>query len=158
MLITASGRDDDGEPFSESAEATITLVPFVPPVTSYEIYLPQVFHQQGLQPHLVVERISVDSGIQVVGKKIGGTAVRDAFWVDMDGNPVPVPTGVNQFWADGRSTQGGVWGVDGAALPLQPGATLTLRVGDEHYWGSLSQLDAVLPVGTVALCEGGFRE
>ncbi len=149
-VITASGQDDDGEPFSESAEATITLVPFVPPVTSYEIYLPAVFHRQGpAAPNLVVERISVDSGIQVVVKNIGGTAVRDAFWVDMYVNPVPVPTGVNQFWADGRSTQGGVWGVDGAALPLQPGATLTLRVGDEHYWGSLSQLDAVLPVGTV---------
>jgi hypothetical protein len=45
----------------------------------------------------------------------------------------PVPTGVYQVWGDGRASQGIVWGVNDAALPLDPGETLTLSYGDSYY-------------------------
>jgi hypothetical protein len=48
------------------------------------------------------------------------------FWVDLYVEPEPIPTGVNQVWNDGRSSEGLVWGVTASALPLQPGQELRL--------------------------------
>jgi hypothetical protein len=72
----------------------------------------------------------------------------DDFWVDFYVNPNPVPTGVNQIWNDGRSTQGIVWGVTAPALPLESGDVMTLTIGDAYYWPSISNFSGSLPAGT----------
>jgi hypothetical protein len=41
-----------------------------------------------------------------------------------------------------------VWGVEGAALPLDPGQNLTLTVGDAYYWPDLSSFNTPLPAGS----------
>jgi hypothetical protein len=46
------------------------------------------------------------------------------------------------------ATQGSVWGVEGTALPLEPGETLTLQVGGDYYWPELSRLPGSLAAGT----------
>jgi hypothetical protein len=103
-----------------------------PPATNYRIYLPHVINQGGY-PDLVIDHVSSAGGnIQVVIKNIGGAAATAAFWVDVYINPVTPPSRVNQTW-NIVGTQGLVWGIPGAALPLAPGATLTLRIGDAYY-------------------------
>jgi len=98
---------------------------------------------------LVVERITATSNTaQVVIKNQGNAPVVDEFWVDLYISPIPVPTGVNQTWDDGRSTQGIMWGVTSTTLPLMPGGTLTLTYGDDYSWPSLSSYEA-LPAGTL---------
>jgi hypothetical protein len=52
---------------------------------------------------------------------------------------------VNKRWPD-IASQGAVWGIDGAALPLDPGETLTLTTGDAYYFPQFSS-SPPLPVG-----------
>ena len=44
--------------------------------------------------------------------------------------------------------QGLVWGLTKDALPLPPGAVLTLTVGDAYFWPTLSQVSWPIPAGT----------
>jgi hypothetical protein len=55
--------------------------------------------------------------------------------VDAYVDPHPAPTQVNEIWYDGRSAQGIVWGITGAALPMQPGVVITLTFGDQYDGG-----------------------
>ncbi len=121
----------------------------VPPQTN--IYLPIIFGP-GASPDLVVDCICGDalnphimphgsghcpaptSAIEVTIRNRGAAPVTASFWVDIYLNPVPVPTGVNQIWDDGRAPYGLAWGVSEAALPLEPGQTLTLTTRpDDPY-------------------------
>jgi uncharacterized repeat protein (TIGR01451 family) len=115
------------------------------------IYLPLVLNNYVAAPDLVVEHIVVTSdSAQVVIKNQGNAPALSSspFWVDLYVDPDPVPTGVNQTW-DNLCDEGIVWGVDGGgALPLEPGETLTLTIGDAHYWPSLSNFPGSLPAGT----------
>jgi uncharacterized repeat protein (TIGR01451 family) len=115
------------------------------------IYLPLVLNNYIAAPDLVVEHIVVTSdSAQVVIKNQGNAPAPSSnpFWIDLYVDPDPVPTGVNQTW-DNLCDEGIVWGVDGGgALPLEPGETLTLTVGDVYYWPSLSNFPGSLPAGT----------
>jgi len=102
-------------------------------------------------PDLVVEHVAVTSdSAQVVIKNQGDAPVLsgDTFWVDLYISPNPVPTGVNQTWNDGRCSEGIVWGITAPALPLQPGGTITLTIGDAYYWLEHSNFPGSLPAGT----------
>jgi hypothetical protein len=44
--------------------------------------------------------------------------------------------------------QGLVWGITGSALPLNPGATLSLSVGGAYYRPTLSNFSGTLAAGT----------
>jgi len=101
-------------------------------------------------PDLVVENVQVTSdSVRVVIKNQGDGPVlpADAFWVDLYVDPDPVPTAVNQTW-DILCDQGIVWGVTAPALPLEPGGTLTLTIGDDYHWENYSYFPGALPPGT----------
>jgi hypothetical protein len=68
--------------------------------------------------------------------------VVDAFWVDVYLNPYPPLTGASQRWYD-VADQGIVWEVDG--VPVQPGDTLTLTIGDRYYSDPDSDFSLPLP-------------
>ncbi|KAB8142250.1 isopeptide-forming domain-containing fimbrial protein [Chloroflexia bacterium SDU3-3] len=115
----------------------------------FRTFLPLVMTAAAdLMPDLVVQEIRVASGaVEVVVKNQGDGPVNDPFWVDLYVSPTTPPTKVNQIW----QTQGGggaAWGVTGTALPLAPGATLTLRVGDAYFRADMSELPVSLPAGT----------
>jgi hypothetical protein len=114
------------------------------------IYLPMISASPAQQPlpDLIVDRIvATSSGIQVVIRNIGAAPVTEAFWVDLYINPRVAPTRVNQTWQT-LGSQGMVWGVTPAGLPLAPGATLSLSIGDRFYQPALSSFSVPLPVGT----------
>jgi hypothetical protein len=97
--------------------------------------------------------VVTSTGVQVVIKNQGDAPVTQVisneFWVDLDVNPNPTPTGVNQVWKDGRSAHGIVWGVTTDTLPLAPGGTITLTFGGSYYRSDLSEMAWPLPIGTV---------
>jgi len=72
--------------------------------------------------------------------------VEKGFWVDLYVNPHPVPTGVNQTWQT-LSSEGMVWGVEGAVLPLEPGEELALTIGDAHYRSDYSNFSGAFVAG-----------
>ena len=114
------------------------------------IYLPLVLNSFTVAPDLVVEHIAVTSdSAQVVIKNQGNAPVssNDPFWVDLYVDPDPVPTGVNQTWGH-LCSQGIAWGVESPALPLEPGGTITLTIGDAYYWADYSNFPGSLPAGT----------
>jgi uncharacterized repeat protein (TIGR01451 family) len=114
------------------------------------IYLPLVLNSYAIAPDLVVEHIAVTSdSAQVVIKNQGNAPVssNDPFWVDLYVDPDPVPTGVNQTWGS-LCGQGIAWGVESPALPLEPGGTITLTIGDAYYWAEYSNFPGSLPAGT----------
>jgi len=84
----------------------------------------------------------------VVIRNQGEGTVFDAFWVDFYVNPIPPPDAVNQIWND-LSEWGGVWGVTGNGLPLPPGGSLSLQVGDGFYAPIFGLLPDVLPAGAM---------
>ena len=142
----------DGRSGTGTATVTVEVVTTPP---SHVTFLPLVLHNhRGYLPppgpDLVVAHISVTSSdVLVVIRNQGDAPVvsTDAFWVDLYVDPDPVPAGVNQTW-DCCSSEGMVWGVPRAALPMQPGDEITLSVGDAYYWPTLSNFSGWLPAGT----------
>jgi hypothetical protein len=112
------------------------------------IYLPLLARDGISAPDLVVESLTAGgSQITVTLRNQGNAPVVDAFWVDVYLDPATAPTQVNQRWQD-LGSQGLVWGVQGAALPLGPGESLTLTVGDAYYFPNLSNPGGGLAAGT----------
>ncbi len=121
------------------------------------VYLPLLLKNHYPAPDLIVESIQIiDNGstenktLQLSIKNQGDAPVliTNAFWVDVYINPDPIPTHVNQSWNE-LSNEGAVWGVERPAIPLAPGASFVLTVGDEYYKGAgYSNLPITLPVGT----------
>jgi hypothetical protein len=151
-VVMASGVDEDDSPVSHSDEVSVGVVPKIPAIGDYVLFLPLVMRNQApvapAAPNLVVEQITVvDDALQVVIKNTGNAAVTESFWVDLYVNPAPVPTAVNQIW-EGLAGYGSVWGVEGDVLPLDPGEALTLQVGGDYYWPELSRLPDNLAAGT----------
>jgi Bacterial Ig domain len=137
----------DGRGGLDTAVVTVTVDPR--PVVCF-IYFPLFPMNYVDAPDLVVEHMTITSDtVQVVIKNQGSMPVTSGFWVDLYVDPDPVPTGVNQIWADGRSDQGAVWAVNVNALPaLTPGGMLTLTIGDAYYQADLSVITLPLPAGT----------
>ncbi len=146
--VTAQGRDHDGGLVMAQDSHTTHVEQGAP--KTFLVFLPIVSKSVvGPAPDLVIESITATpNGVTIVIKNQGNAAVQDSFWVDLYVAPQPIPDGVNQIWNDGRSEQGAVWGVEGAALPIQPGETRTLTIGDEYYHANLSRLNWPLAVGT----------
>jgi hypothetical protein len=113
-------------------------------------YLPLLLRgeERVAAPDLVVEALhATASDVRLVVRNQGRVAVVDTFWVDVYVDPALAPRAVNQTW-DALADQGLVWGVTSDALPLAPGETLTLTVGDDYYWEALSVISWPLSGGT----------
>jgi uncharacterized repeat protein (TIGR01451 family) len=145
---TATGEDREGDEMSATASHSTEVGQPTP--EKYQVFLPLVsngYAAGGAAPDLVVGRISVTgSGVEIVIKNEGEVAVEKGFWVDLYVNPHPVPTGVNQTWQT-LSSEGMVWGVEGAVLPLEPGEELALTMGDAHYRSDYSNFSGAFLAG-----------
>lgn len=109
---------------------------------AYRVFLPLIIKSG--QADLIVEQITASAtGVSVVIKNQGDAPVIEPFWVDVYIDPTTPPTAVNQTW-DQVGTQGLVWGIEAPALPLKPGASLTLTIGDGYYHPELSRLNGPL--------------
>ncbi len=116
---------------------------------TYTVFLPVVLNNYVAAPDLVVEDIVVTANsLELVIRNVGDKVVSDAFWVDVYLNPTMAPTAVNQTWLT-VGTSGLVWGVDSNALPLNPGESMKLSVGDAYYHAELSNWNGVLTPGTI---------
>ncbi len=112
----------------------------------YYQYLPVVVKRTG--PDLVIEDLAAEANlIEVLITNEGDSPVTKEFWVDVYIDPTTPPTHVNQTW-DMLGERGVVWGVTADLLPIPPGESLTLTVGDAHYWPSLSNFPEPLAPGT----------
>jgi hypothetical protein len=110
------------------------------------VYLP-IAVKTGL-PDLVVEQIRTSGGaLQVVIRNIGKGPAGQPFWVDLYINLASAPARVNQIWNTAGS-QGLVWAVSPAALPLAPGSSLTLSSGDQFFQPDYSRQDGLIQLGT----------
>lgn len=97
---------------------------------------------------LVVSSLTVSSSaVTIVVTNEGDRDVTDAFWIDLYLDPSTAPTAVNQTWQT-FSVNGAVWGVDGAALPLEAGESITLTLNDSYFYAQHSNLPATIAVGT----------
>ena len=110
------------------------------------VFLPIV--EKPAFPDLVVEQLSSGGeSVQLTIRNIGGAPATEPFWVDVYIDPSTPPVGVNQLW-NTMGTQGLTWGVTADALPLAPGASLTLAIGDPFFRPEYSRLSGPVPVGT----------
>lgn len=99
-------------------------------------------------PDLIIEQLIVTrNGVQLTIRNQGEMPVSNAFWVDVYINPSTPPTRVNQIWPM-LAKQGLTWGVTSGALPIAPGGTLTLSIGDAYYRPDLSAFSGTLAAGT----------
>jgi len=154
--VTVTGTPPLGDEVTDTGTTTVHLEPVSVPMLN-TVYLPIVMNggappvpDTPPAPDLVVARIIVaNNNVQVVVKNQGDVSVlsTESFWVDLYVNPDPVPTGVNQTWHS-LCSEGIVWGVTASALPLEPGGTITLTVGDAYYWPDYSEVSWPLPTGT----------
>jgi hypothetical protein len=131
-------------------------------------YLPLLSRDFVAAPDLVIDSLTASgSEVTLVIQNTGNAPVTEAFWVDVYLDPATPPTQVNQRWPD-LGSRGLVWGVQGAALPLVPGQTLALTLGDLHYRADLSNQGGSLTAGTPVYAQvdsvnaltnyGGVRE
>ncbi|NTU84780.1 MAG: hypothetical protein HGA45_36355 [Chloroflexales bacterium] len=113
----------------------------------YTIYFPQVSRPLDL-PDLVVSQITSSGGaLRVMITNQGSTDVTDPFWVEGYIAPSSSPDAVNQLW----QTLGGrgiAWAITGSDLPLAPGDSLTLTLGDRSYRANYSRIGGMITAGT----------
>jgi uncharacterized repeat protein (TIGR01451 family) len=140
-VATVSSDTSDPQPANNTVSETTAVL-------GYKAYLPVTTFSSSKGPDLVIRNISITSDdIQVVIENAGDISVSTEFWVDVYIDPVPPPTTVNQIWSD-LADEGIVWGVTATALPLAPGETLTLTVGDAYYVPEYSHVSWPLATGT----------
>jgi uncharacterized repeat protein (TIGR01451 family) len=144
---TVTGWPVDGKVVNDTDTAAVHVTVPDPPGS---LYLPLVMQSSVIAPDLVVEHVvATRHNVQVTIKNQGNVPVlqQDPFWIDLYVDPHPVPTAVNQTWYD-LCQWGIVWGIEGPALPLAPGGSVTLTIGDDYYSPEYSKFPALLPVGT----------
>jgi uncharacterized repeat protein (TIGR01451 family) len=144
--VTGSGlaallTDDPRKP--GAADPTITFL------EGRRVHLPLIMRGGGPPlPDLMVSSITTSAGnLKVTIINNGQLAVVDPFWVDAYIKPASAPVRVNQLW-NSLGTRGATWAVEGNGLPLEPGETLTLAVGDPYYRANLSNLGGAITAGT----------
>ena len=140
LLVRDSGGLTDTQTF------TITVAP-----NRYDIFLPLVLRNYVNAPDLVVDAIvATRNGVTVTISNQGPAPVEglvaNEFWVDVYFDPSSAPT-YNQTW-EFLCDHGLVWGVTADALPLDPGETLVLTVGDAYYRADKSDVAWPLAAGT----------
>ncbi|MCP4543569.1 MAG: DUF4397 domain-containing protein [Chloroflexi bacterium] len=148
IIAESNGRQKELEVWLNVAELVVQP-------SANSIYLPLILKSSSSSPlpivtapDLVVGQIIAASGnITVVVQNQGNAPVTDEFWVDAYINPDPPPTAVNQSW-DTLGAEGLTWAIDTSVLPIQPGQTLTLIIGDVYYWPDLSSVTLPLSEGT----------
>lgn len=114
----------------------------------YYLFLPLIFGPLPGLPDLVVDELTVSGdGVTVVIANVGERAVVDPFWVDVYIDPSPAPKAPNQIWPL-VAEEGLAWGITDDALPLQPGASLILTIGDAYYVPDASSFSGVIVAGT----------
>ncbi|MCA9926643.1 MAG: hypothetical protein KC421_29945, partial [Anaerolineales bacterium] len=125
----------------------------------YKSYLPLLMNQPAANssgaPDLVVTNLIADGNNVAVTIKNQGSAPVAAgsdFWVDVYLDPNPPPTAVNDIWQN-LSSEGLVWGVVGAALPLDPGESLTLSYNDGFYRPGESGFSGSVATGTAVYAQ-----
>ena len=118
----------------------------------HRVFLPLTLHGYfPPAPDLVVEGITATgNAVSLVVRNVGAAPAYQPFWVDVYIDPDPPPSAVNQPWQS-LASQGLVWGV--TALPLAPGASVTLEVGDAYFWPDLSLVNWPLPAGTAVYAQ-----
>src|SRR5262249_23983163 len=123
--------------------------PTITSVGPRRLFLPLLIQAAGPPlPDLVVESISSAGGkVSVTIRNDGSVPVVDAFWIDLYIAPTTVPTRANQLWSDVGS-RGATWGVIDHALPIAPGARLTVSLGDSYYRPLLSNPGGPIAAGT----------
>jgi uncharacterized repeat protein (TIGR01451 family) len=144
--VTTSVPDPD--PIDNTALVSVTVEDL--PVRY--VYLPLVMRNYAVAPDLVVDSIvATSNGVTVTISNQGDAPVTgvitDEFWVDVYIDPDSPPTGVNQTW-EMLGSQGLVWGVEVGTLPLEPGESRTLTVGDASFRAEKSEVSWPLSVGT----------
>jgi uncharacterized repeat protein (TIGR01451 family) len=139
--LAAVLTDDPRKP--GASDPTITFL------GARKIYLPLMMLGAGPPlPDLVVSSITASGGnLQVTIRNNGALAAVEPFWVDAYINPTSAPVQVNQLW-NNVGNRGATWGVVGSVLPLEPGETLTLTVGDAYYRSALSNPAGPITAGT----------
>jgi hypothetical protein len=145
IIAHQTTSDDPNYAALAAGEVTVYIVD-----NDRRLYLPLVTRDQAaLAPDLVVDTIvATRDSVEVVIRNRGGVRVLDEFWVDCYIDPYTVPTAVNQNWPM-VGDHGVVWGVTADALPaLAPGGTITLTMGDAHYWPEYSSFPDSLAPGT----------
>ncbi|MEO7911224.1 MAG: Ig-like domain-containing protein [Roseiflexaceae bacterium] len=150
--ISASGfasvlTDDPDLP--GAADPTITPLGSPGFLGSRTVYMPLFMYKAGPPlADLVVSEITATGGnLQVTVKNIGQLAATESFWVDAYINPTSAPVRANQLW-NAVGSRGATWVVLGSALPLEPGETLTLTVGDSYYRANLSNPGGAIAAGS----------
>lgn len=110
-------------------------------------YLPAVYSNFVHAPDLVVTELAgAGKQITVTIMNQGSAPVTSTFWVDAYINPTQAPVTVNDLWHK-VGNDGLAWGVDDDALPLLPGQSMTLTVGDQYYQPEHSNFDGALLPG-----------
>jgi uncharacterized repeat protein (TIGR01451 family) len=146
--VTVTGETVSEQPVSAFVTAEVVL-------EQVRVFLPLVSNQPAVQaaPDLVVQTLTVaNDGVTVVISNIGDEAVIDPFWVDVYFDPDPAPTAANQIWSM-LSTEGLVWGIDASALPLLPGETITLVIGDAYFSPENSNFSGTIAAGTAVYAQ-----
>ncbi|HYF64119.1 MAG TPA: Calx-beta domain-containing protein, partial [Herpetosiphonaceae bacterium] len=143
--LTLTLSNARGAALGAPSAATLSLFNATPPLR--RVYLPLII-AQAPQPDLVVDSVSAaGTGFSMVIRNQGAAPVTAAFWVDAYINPAVAPTQANQPW-NSVGSFGLVWGVNGAALPLDPGETLTLTRGGQYYAPQHSTVPSSIPAGS----------
>jgi len=125
----------------------------IPAARPAAVYLPLVARGWLVGADLVVESVAATgSGITLLLRNVGDGPVTEEFWVDVYLDPDPPPTAVNQPWTD-LCVEGLVWGVVSPALPLMPGESVVLTVGDGYFWPSHSYVAWPIEEGTAVYAQ-----
>ncbi len=125
------GVDNTSDYVGPSASFTLATPT---PSTFATLHLPIVLNDYGKAPDLVIDSLMTSNDtIFLTIRNAGNETVVDAFWVDVYLNPSRPPS-INEQW-DAIAPSGAVWGV---TQNLAPGETLTLTVGDGHYYSEHS--------------------
>ncbi len=136
--VTLTVTDDDGG---------VGVDTLLVNVRNTKVYLPMIL-QAPTYPDLVVQNVTTTgTSISVVIRNQGAAPVTEQLWIDLYLNPNPAPTAVNQVW-EILAPHGMVWGLTNAALPLQPGQSLTLTTNDQYFRRNLSSIPSTISANT----------
>ncbi|MCP4361727.1 MAG: S8 family serine peptidase [Chloroflexi bacterium] len=128
-----------------SATVDLQATAVITTPTLYTLYLPVIMNTAS-PPDLIVSFVDISiNDVQLLVTNQGGTAVTEAFWVDVYINPDEAPTAVNQTWV----TQGGeglAWGVEN--ITLAPGDMLTLTLNSAYFRPDKSNFSGTIPAGS----------
>lgn len=115
----------------------------------FRVQIPLVRNGSIDGPDLIASQIETRSGqVFLTIRNVGTEAVQGAFWVDLFVNPTVLPLAPNDT-IDSLGQPGIVWLVSGEGIPLQPGESLELTVGDVFYSAAETNFAGNIPSGSI---------